>query len=97
MENAGVLPTPQNFDLWFTHVSGANPDLSQQIAALSDRQPAIPAAALQDLHARFATPRIDIDEVVERADAIQQAAQSVVSHVAGNSEQLRQYGNTLSH
>jgi diguanylate cyclase len=97
MENAGVLPTPQNFDLWFAHVSGANPELSQQIAALSERQPVIPAAALQDLHARFATPKIDVDEVVERVDAIQQAAQSVVSHVAGNSEQLRQYGNTLSH
>jgi diguanylate cyclase len=97
MENAGVLPTPQNFDLWFTHVSGANPELSQQIAAISDRQAVIPAAALQDLYARFSTVKIDVDEVVERTGAIQQAAQSIVSHVAGNSEHLRQYGNTLSH
>src|SRR4051794_27669549 len=97
MENVGVLPTPQNFDLWFAHVSGTNPELSQQIAAISDRQAVIPATALQDLHARFSTVRIDVDEVVERTDAIQQAAQSVVNHVAGNSEYLRQYGNTLSH
>jgi diguanylate cyclase len=92
-----VLPTPQNFDLWFTHVSGANPELSRQIAALFDRQAVMPTAALQELQTKFAGAKIDMDAVVERADAIQQAAQSVVSQVAGNGEHLRQYGNTLSH
>jgi diguanylate cyclase len=96
MENAGVPPTPQNFDLWFAHVGGANPELSRQIAAISDKPPVTPAA-LRDLHARFAVATIDLGEIVDRADAIQQAAQLMVTQVAGNGEHLRQYGNTLSH
>lgn len=96
MDNAGVLPTPQNFDLWFTHVSGANPELSQQIAAVAGGQPVTPAA-LQDLHARFGAAKTDVDAIVERAEAIQRGAQSMITLVAGNIEHLHHYGNTLSH
>jgi diguanylate cyclase len=96
MEDAGVLPVPHNFDLWFTHVSGANPELSRQIAAILNEQVMTPVA-LEALRARFPGPKVDADEVVDRADGIQQAAQAMVDQVAINGEQLRQYGNTLSH
>ena len=96
MESAGVLPTPHNFDLWFSHVSGANPELSRQIGEILARQPVISAASLEDLHAISGSPDDAMDQVADRAEAIQQAAQLFVTQLAGNGEQLRQYGNTLS-
>jgi diguanylate cyclase len=96
MESAGVLPTPRNFDLWFNHVSGANPELSRQIGEILGKQPIVSAATLDDLHAMFGSPDGAMDQVADRAEAIQQAAQLFVSQLAGNGEQLREYGNALS-
>jgi diguanylate cyclase len=97
MESAGVPPTPHNFELWFKHASGANQELSRQIAMIVETKSPITAAALNGLHATFSGSKIDVDQVVDRADAIQQAAQAVVMQVAGNGEQLRLYGDTLTH
>jgi len=96
MERAGVPPTPQNFDLWFTHLSGANLELTRQIGVLVDKQPVITPTALAALHANFPGPRIDLDEIVDRAEQIQQAAEAMVDEIVSNGEQLRAYGNTLS-
>nr|WP_294501368.1 diguanylate cyclase [uncultured Rhodopila sp.] len=96
MESAGVLPTPRNFDLWFSHVSGANPELSHQIGEILSRQPVVTLAVLDDLHATFGSSDAAVDQVSDRAEAIQQAAQLFVSQLAGNGEQLREYGNALS-
>src|SRR5208337_2713158 len=97
MEGAGVLPTPHNFDLWFTHVSGADPGLSRQIAAILNVQSVMTPEALEGLHASFPSPKVDIDEVVDRAEAMELAAQAMVDEIASNEDQLRLYGNTLSH
>jgi len=96
MESAGVLPLPANFDLWYQHVSGSNPELSRQIAAILKKASTISAADLEELHAKFLPVQIEADDVADRAGAIQQAAQNVVDQIAGNGEHLRQYGATLT-
>jgi diguanylate cyclase len=97
MERVGVLPTPSNFDLWFTHVSGANPELSRQIELILSKHPVMTPVVLEALRASFAAPKVDTDEVLDRADGIQQAAQAMVDEVASNGKQLQDYGNTLSY
>jgi diguanylate cyclase len=96
MEKAGVLPTPPNFELWFTHVSGGNPELSRQIELILRKHPVMTPVVLETLRASFA-PKVDTDEVLDRADGIEQAAQTMVNEVASNGKQLREYGNTLSY
>lgn len=96
MENAGVLPTPPNFELWYTHVSGGNPALSRQIELILREHPVMTPVVLDTLRKSFA-PKIDTDEVLDRTDKIEQAAQAMVDEVASNGKQLREYGNTLSH
>jgi len=96
MESVGVPPTPCNFDLWYQHVSGTNPELSRQIAASVDQSATITVVALEELYANFLDPQVDEDEVAAKAEGIRDAAQTVVDQVAGNGEHLRQYGNTLS-
>jgi diguanylate cyclase len=96
MDKAGVVPTPPNFELWFTHVSGGNPQLSRQIDLILGKHPVMTPVILDALRASFA-PRVDTDEILDRADGIEQAAQAIVDDVASNGKQLREYGNTLSH
>jgi diguanylate cyclase len=96
MDRAGVLPIPSNFDLWYQHVSGDNPDLSRHIAASLDKSATMSAAALEELRALFLPSPGEADEVAEGAEAIQQAAQAVIDQVAGNGDHLKQYGNTLT-
>jgi diguanylate cyclase len=96
MENAGVLPTPPNFELWFTHVSGGNAQLSHQIELILRKHPVMTPAVSEALRASFA-PRVDTDEVLDCADGIEQAGQAMVDDVASNAKLLREYGNTLSY
>jgi len=97
MEAWGVLPTPVNFDLWFTHVSGANQELSRRLTTLMNEGKALTAAALEGLQGDCMAPELDIEAVTDGVKVIQQAAQAVIDHVAGNGEELQRYGNTLSH
>ena len=96
MEHAGVLPTPRNFELWFTHVSGGNPALSRQIELILREHPVMTQVVVDTLRASFA-PEVDTDEILDRANGIEQAAQAMVDEVASNGKQLREYGNTLSY
>lgn len=97
MDAAGVLPTPRNFELWYAHLSGANPELSRRLATLSNEGVALTPAVLDTLHADCATSELDVDAVVEGAEAIGQAAQAVVDQVATGGEELRRYGDILLH
>lgn len=97
MDGAGVLPTPNNFALWYTHLGGTHPELSRRLSALvaGDGTPA--EADLQALYADCLTPEATPDAVTENAEALQRAAQAVVEQIAGNGRALRDYGDALSH
>ena len=97
MDGAGVLPTPRNFELWYTHLSGADPELSRRLSALIGNGEAPAEAALDALYADRLTPETALDAVVDGAEAIQQAAQAVVERIAGNGQALQEYGAALSH
>ena len=101
MDGAGVLPTPRNFELWYAHLSGGDPELSRRLSALVEGGAAPAEAALDALHADCfapeATPEAALDAVAGSAEALQQAAQAVVEQVAGNGQALRDYGAALSH
>ncbi len=97
MEQHGVLPTPRNFELWFTSLDGSNPELTRRLAAMIAAGGALTAAALEALHADHAAPELDLEALVEGSDAIQSAAQEVLDQVSGNGDALRDYGAALSH
>lgn len=97
MAAAGVLPTPENFGLWFSHASGANPELSRQVMTLLDKQAVMEPSAWDVLRANFPDPKVPLDEVIDQAEGLDQAAQGMIDDVASNGQHLRQYGDTLSH
>ena len=97
MNAAGASPTPRNFELWYTHLSGANPELSRRLEALLNEGAALTPAFLDTLHADCTASEADEDAITEGVEAIGQAAQAMVDQVTTGGEELRRYGNTLSH
>lgn len=97
MDGAGVLPTPRNFELWYTHLSGGNPELSRRLSALLEGGGVPAEDALDALHADCFSPEAALDAVAGGAEALHQAAQAVVDQIAGNGQALQDYGAALSH
>lgn len=97
MERFAVLPTPANFDLWFRHVNGSDRKLSDRIAARLNEASVISSADLMALHADFPGSQGHLDELVDQADGMQEAAQTIVDKVMKNGRDLQGYGSSLSH
>ena len=95
LQHHDVLPTPRNFELWFTYLSGSNPALSHQFASLLERGTPTPQQ-LAALHSEYMLPESDVEAVASHAAQLQVAAQSMVDHVAQNQESLQAYGEVLS-
>ena len=67
MTELGVVPTPENFTIWYEYHSGLNPQLSQVINLLLQRSHRFDADVLASIHKRF------FDHSRER-DALQHAS-----------------------
>ena len=57
MGECGVVPTPDNFELFYIHAAGENPGLSQAIAGMLAQKKSFTPDALQDLAAARAHRR----------------------------------------
>ncbi len=96
LRRRGILPTPANFELWYTHLGGGSPALSRRLAALLDAGAAPSSEQLQELHADCVGQDIDVDAIADSSDQIEQAACAVIDQVAGSQASLRGYGEALS-
>ncbi len=97
-ERHDVLPTPRNFDLFFTYYSGGNPELTRRLDLLLQGGPPLTDAVLDTLHGECVAPaEIDLDAVSVGSEAIRDAAQTLVEQVAGSQAAIRGYGETLAH
>ena len=96
MEERGILPAPYNFEVWYIYVSGSNPALSEQLTALLQAGVTPTTEQLNAIHAGCVAQEIDVDAITDGSEQLDQAAQAMVEHVAGNQAALRSYGDTLS-
>jgi len=97
MERHGVAPTPRVYELWFAYRSGVNPELTQRLAGLLERNDTLTTAVLDALHGEFvAGVDATIDALDEGAGDIQHVAQTLADQVAGGQAAIAGYGNTLA-
>ena len=96
LQQRGILPVPDNFELWYTHLSGSNPVLSTRLAALVNTGMLPSPEQLHRLHSDCMGSAVDIDAIVDRSEQLDQAARAVAEQVAGNRAALRDYGEALS-
>lgn len=96
MQQREILPIPGNFELWYTHLSGSNPDLSARLSALVQAGVAPTPGQLNALRADCLASEVDIDVIADGSEQLDQAAQALVEQVAGSRAALQAYGETLS-
>jgi len=96
MRRRGIVPIPSNFELWYIHLSGSNPDLSAQLSALVQAGVAPTPEQLSVLHSDRVATEIDVDAIADGSEQLDHAAQAMVEHVAGNQAALHAYGEALS-
>ena len=96
LDLAGVTPTPRAFEVWHTHLSGANPDLSRDVEALLRRSGPPSPAAIEALYTCHIAHDLDEHSASEAAEALRQEAQGIVEGISANGAELQRYGEALS-
>ncbi len=96
MQRRGILPTPDNFEVCYIHLSGSNPALSARLSALFHAGVAPSPEQLCALHSDYMASGIEIDAIVSGSEQLDEAAQAMVEQVTGNRAALQAYGEALS-
>ena len=97
MQQRGILPTPHNYELWFTYRSGISPELTQRMTALLGQGQALTPAVLAALHAEcVSSAELNVDAISGGSDAMEEAAQTLIEQVAGSQTLAREFGEALA-
>jgi len=95
MVRNGVSTTPNNFLVWYTHVSGREPDLTRMISILVDNKQEFSEAVCSDLYVKFFTTEIEDLTLQETTARIEGELQRILSYVGDAGLGAADYGKTL--
>ena len=94
MQRRAILPTPHNYDLWFTFRTGGSASLAARLTTLIERGDHFTPALLDALHAEFLGTADS--QTVGDAAALQDTADTIVNQVAAGGQAMREYGEALA-
>lgn len=96
MAERGVMPTPENFELFFSYAAGDNPAISQVMGdMIAGRRPFTPAA-LTELRRRFFGVRGAEQAVDEAGTGITNALNAMLAKLEAANRDTKAYGKTLT-
>ncbi len=94
MRRHGILPSPPNYELWFTFRTGTNPSLTERMRqVMMERVPVTPAL-LAALHAEFIASQAA--DPVAAASALRDLTDNVSDELARGQASARVYGDALA-
>jgi diguanylate cyclase len=79
----GLAPTPTNYSVWHSHISGENPGLSRSIQELVARAIPITDEMLSDLWRRFCAPAMDPAVVTDAGERLGRLMASIAESISG--------------
>ena len=93
-----IPPTPRNFELWFTHLGGVNPELSRRMQQLLQDKQKPASEALDLIYTECVAGRepSDLEHFEDGAEIIEQVALEAAGHLAAGQRYLEDYGKVLS-
>lgn len=91
----GVPPTPENFQLWFSHLAGDHPDLSRAVdAALTDGRP-VDEDRCADLYERYLASDAEARAIVDAGRRLQLLLECLQDEIATVGRETAGYNVTL--
>ena len=91
-----VPATPTNFTVWYTHVSGREPDLSRMISILDDNGQDFTESVCHDLYDKFFTTHTEEQTLHETTTRIEQELESILKYIGDAGQDASAYGETLA-
>jgi diguanylate cyclase len=90
----GIPPTPPHFTVWYSYLTGDNPELKRAIDAVLAAEPMTEAAS-RAIHDRFFRPRDPLDEEIDFSQRIQVSAGHVLEALDAAGTGAKRYGQAL--
>lgn len=95
MEAFNVPPSPRNFEIWFAHASGTNPELTSAINGVFADGQGWTEKAAASLHARFVAAPSEQEALIALGTQLKGEINSVLTSVEQAGQQTRSYGQAL--
>ena len=96
METHGVAPTPDNYEFWFTHLSGTNPDLSREVDLLTQNGKVKDAGQLNTLRERYITQADKDSAMLDVGGRLEKELAGVMQMLETASKDTGAYGDSLN-
>lgn len=95
MRKHGVPMTPDNYAVWYEHVSGANAELSEKLDAMLSGNPRLTEAQCKSLHDQFFNLERDRREVIELRLELARLLKEVINFVCSSVAQNEKVNHHL--
>lgn len=96
MAERNVPATPANYMVWYTHVSGREPDLTRMISILHDNGQDFTDTVCADLYTKFFTTQAEDATLHETTERIENELQRILEYVGDAGEGASEYGKSLA-
>lgn len=90
-----IPPTPNNFAVWYAHLTGEHPELSRAIEALDSARTEFTSARCAELHAQLIGERPTAAELREAGERISQSMSTVMNLLQTAGGGAKRYGQAL--
>jgi len=96
MSECGVLPTPDNFELFYTYASGNNPGLGKALDALISARKPFTSAVLEDLRSRCLSSARTMHALDNASTTVATTLNTVLEKLEAAGRDAGDYGRALS-
>lgn len=96
MSECGVVPTPDNFELFYTYASGTNPAMGQTIDAMISARRPFTSEVLEDLRSRCLSSARTAQALDNASAGVAATLNTVLDKLESAGRDAGDYGRTLS-
>ncbi|GAB5503253.1 MAG: GGDEF domain-containing protein [Pyruvatibacter sp.] len=96
MDSRSIDPTPENYELWYTHATGANPGLNREIEKLEDAGNSLDAEHLEKIRTKHMTPANNDTAILEMGGKLEDELSGVMAMLESATKDTGAYGDSLS-
>jgi len=95
LEEHGTPPLPRYFELWYAHVSGIFPALSERITSVTDAGGELNTAMLDDLYEKYLSNRQEGDLLVDAQETLDRQISNLMRLVGDNIDTTEHFADFL--